>query len=330
MSKISEDSIKFISDLCQKYESQIEDLKKENEFFNNFSPAEPLLEYNYNKDVNIILRQYWEEFKPKHEECSWPYSDSNKPNFIKNNYTIDKIQVLIKLDESISVQNNIIINNNKEKHDKIMTFFKRIKLPEKTKVVHSTRARYPKTTWEEASWIKEIRAAYPVYDNWNTILTSYNEKIKFLTKYEHDKNAYLVQQENIKTKENNKNKHIAILAGINIKYQLSIPPECLNAQEVLHKIILLNKYLYLGHYLNKNRNDWNDGHRSADVGLRYFNFQLMIGDDSLISEDIQDCINNWDGDGRVFRDTKYNYSVLFSMVEKELINDYNVLMGIPE
>ena len=55
-------------------------------------------------------------------------------------------------------------------------------------------------------------------------------------------------------------------------------------------------------------------------------FIVESDEDGLIAADIQNCINNWDGDGRTFRDTKYNYDYCFSLVKDEqLYKDYQLV-----
>jgi len=84
--------------------------------------------------------------------------------------------------------------------------------------------------------------------------------------------------------------------------------------------LLKNKYLRLAYYLNKNRNDWSDGHSYAESGLSGFAVEKQI--DSDIYNDISSYIDDgWDGDGRVFRDCKYNYTVLYGMVEDKSLVD---------
>jgi len=47
--------------------------------------------------------------------------------------------------------------------------------------------------------------------------------------------------------------------------------------------------------------------------------------DKEIEAEYYQILNSEEEDGRIFRDTVYNYSVLFSMVDEELMKDYNTL-----
>lgn len=45
--------------------------------------------------------------------------------------------------------------------------------------------------------------------------------------------------------------------------------------------------------------------------------------DAKIANELWSYINEWDGDGRIFRDCTYNYEVIFGLVEnQDLYNDY--------
>jgi len=55
----------------------------------------------------------------------------------------------------------------------------------------------------------------------------------------------------------------------------------------------------------RNRIDWSDGPDIVRSELRHFAVENDI--DKLIYECLSNCVDNWDGDGRVFRDCEYNY-----------------------
>ena len=110
------------------------------------------------------------------------------------------------------------------------------------------------------------------------------------------------------------------MAMFRVKYTPDEPES--DKQEILDAILEKNKYLRLAHYLRMNRGDWTDGYDYAETGLSGFVVETEV--DSEIEKDITHHINNWDGDGRIFRDCEYNYNVIFGMVEDEqLMKDYN-------
>lgn len=111
------------------------------------------------------------------------------------------------------------------------------------------------------------------------------------------------------------------LAMLRVKYT---PDNALSdAWDILHKILNVDKYLRLAHYLQLNRGDWSEGYHYAEIGID--GFSVDTSHDKLIQEEITGLIENWEGDGRVFRDCKYNYDELFWFVEEGLLKDYNVM-----
>ena len=89
-------------------------------------------------------------------------------------------------------------------------------------------------------------------------------------------------------------------------------------------IINKNKYLYLAHYLQKNRNDWSEGPNYAEIGLNHFTKDTL--DDLAIYSEIHDLIEDWGGDGRVFRDCNWNYNELFTLVPPDIMEEYKEIM----
>lgn len=96
-------------------------------------------------------------------------------------------------------------------------------------------------------------------------------------------------------------------------------------EEALDNLLSQNKYLHLAHFLVKNRGDWNEGYSYAQSGL--MGFTIETEDDKLIYDEINGIIHDSsDGiDGRKFRDCNWNYSVLFGMVDKDILNKYNII-----
>lgn len=93
---------------------------------------------------------------------------------------------------------------------------------------------------------------------------------------------------------------------------------------LLNVILEKDKYLRLGHYLLKNREDWNDGPSYAKAGISGFVAEDKV--DEMIANEIWGLINDWDGDGRCFRDCQSNYDYLFALVkDQQLFRDYEIV-----
>lgn len=180
------------------------------------------------------------------------------------------------------------------------------------------------TTKMYYSFPSEIKKQMPTNYSENKLeelRKSLAEKIKKIWNDE----TYKMKQQRINKekaeKEKEQNKKLALLLA---KYDLDLTDSW---DTLLTKIINQNKYLYLAHYLEENRNDWSSGHDYAEIGLSKFNVENHIDQD--IETDIMSYMyDNWNGDGRVFRDCKYNYSVLYGMTAEQdahLYKDYETV-----
>ena len=94
-------------------------------------------------------------------------------------------------------------------------------------------------------------------------------------------------------------------------------------EDLLDKVLEKDKYLRLGHWLYRNRCDWNDGYSYAKVGLNSFIVETQ--EDKEIENELWGIVNDFDVDGRNLRDCKYSYNYLFSKVNSDLYKDYELI-----
>jgi hypothetical protein len=100
--------------------------------------------------------------------------------------------------------------------------------------------------------------------------------------------------------------------------QAKYTPDDANSEiyEIVDVILSKNKYLMLAYWLEKNRGDWSDGYGYAETGLD--GFSVETDTDREIEKELSDLVYDYeDVDGRIFRDCKWNYNVLYGMVEDE-------------
>lgn len=106
---------------------------------------------------------------------------------------------------------------------------------------------------------------------------------------------------------------------LSAKYKLN---QDFDLEDILDHILALNKYLELAHYLQKNRGDWSEGCHYAKCGIKDFVVECEM--DEQIVNDITRYFDDFE-DGRVFRDCKWNYNVLFQIAKEQnedLWSDY--------
>lgn len=141
-----------------------------------------------------------------------------------------------------------------------------------------------------------------------------------LSKMKEHLNIYqskILNIENEKAAKESMQKKFMILGQIAGKHNAS---HNTTPQGVFDELLSQDKYLALGHALFSNRSDWSNGCSYAKEGISYFTVANSL--DSDISAEIWDLIDNWDGDGRCFRDCLYNYDKLFELANAELYRDY--------
>jgi len=102
-----------------------------------------------------------------------------------------------------------------------------------------------------------------------------------------------------------------VLGVLAAKYE--IPPNA-EVEEIIDAILKRNKYLHLAYWMQRNRGDWTDGPHFASIGLDAFTVETER--DEEIYNCISGHINDWDGDGRVFRDCEWNYDRLYAFVRE--------------
>lgn len=103
--------------------------------------------------------------------------------------------------------------------------------------------------------------------------------------------------------------------------------EC-DLDDMINEVRSKDKYLDLAVVMEETRNDWSDGFDGVESALGRFNADSPV--DQLIYDDISACLECEDRDGRIFRDTEYNYSVLYGMADQKWVNIYTKLNSLVE
>lgn len=227
---------------------------------------------------------------------------------------------LFKVGEEAHNKNIPIIENNIAIVASIKTFMNLIGMPQqRTEYYYKTqRSMKQESRTTQAGYLSDIAQHVNTSDNFESFKSRYEKNKKELHDLEQQyirvfKNNQETKERESKKKSIEKSKSVLI-----VKYDLDYESDW---DDILDAILDKNKYLYLAYYLEKNRGDWSEGYSYAESGLSKFTIENDV--DTKISADIQYHINNWDGDGRVFRDCEYNYGVIYGLVDDEnLMKDY--------
>lgn len=171
-------------------------------------------------------------------------------------------------------------------------------------------------------WVVELQSKVSFDDLWCDCERHHNylmEKNEVYIVEERKKRFADEEKEKQRIKYESKIKTLAVLSH---KYGVS------DFDFVLESILNKCKYLYLAHAMKKTRDDWRDGCYMVEKALNSFNVESDT--DNNICRTISDLVNNWGGDGRVFRDCEYNYDILYAMVDKDLLADYNDIIELSD
>lgn len=254
--------------------------------------------------------RYWKDGKYNTEQI----------NRICNIALVDvdaKLSIAIKIHES-NIEN--IAHNQKIVDDlfKLMDKFG-VKRQWTKYEYKSSRSRIRTEITKRAEWPEEIRSSFELGDGFisfqNTV-DAFKKQVETWRKAETEKLAKVEAEEKVKQDAQN---DVRLLALYQIKYNLEHTADW---GDVLTVVLSKNKYLYLAHWLERNRCDWNDGYHYAKIGLDGFSIEDNI--DQQIYNELSNIIENNDGDidGRVFRDCQWNYNLLFETSPRELLEDY--------
>ena len=270
------------------------------------------------KDVSNTFGKWYSNIG-SHFKKSNIYSD-NSPKAIAKRAQLYLKSLYIPA-VKIHKENIPAIENNKALETKIRLTMLNIGIA--TKYVtyeHKTTRSTKKTKYtHNAGFIDDIQRLVKTNDGFKDIKTGFvkrwNDINTYLKQEQAKEKEIEIEKERKLATENAEKQRAALTIKYNLPYESYWP-------KILEIILAKDKYLALAHALMMNRIDWNDGCWYAENGLS--KFKTETNEDRKIYKNIRNCIDNWDGDGRVFRDTKYNYDVIFGMADQALIADYNL------
>jgi hypothetical protein len=229
-----------------------------------------------------------------------------------------EIEALYQKCLSLKDANQAAVKNNEAVYNGLRALIATIGIPSSyNKIVNRRSFKTESVTY---NWVDGLRSLIPMHDGWPEVQRVYEQKIKDVATWEkqiaareeEEKRAAELEAKNIE-----RMKIVGVLAN---KYDLLITAD---EHAVLDAILAKDKYLALGHSLLLNRSDWSEGPDHAEAGLDKFTVESDL--DIKIHDELRGLIDDWSGDGRVFRDCEYSYDELFSMVDAALLADYRTI-----
>lgn len=218
--------------------------------------------------------------------------------------------------------NEPIIAHNLKVADRVRVFMKAVGIPDSHgETEYKGRNRMPKTNWIPAGYIGDINRNISTADSYDYAVRAVKDAESKAVEYVRIQKANIAQAERQKAADEAKRKADMVIVHMRVKYGSGIEDD---AGEVLDRILDKNQYLRLAHYMSMNRNDWNEGCHYARMGLNGFKPETPL--DHEIYDAVQAACDDWQGDGRVFRDMEHNYGEVFALVtDADLMADYNTV-----
>ena len=208
-------------------------------------------------------------------------------------------------------QNGQAIEANRAIAERVTALMTEIGMPTSyTERDKNSRARYPKTVRHDAGYIGDLRRHCPTTDGFEHATQAYERLLKDYQAYAERAEVEAKQADAQKARDAEavvaRRKADMELAAVLLRYGLPIESSWSHVLEALRG---RDQRLDLAVAMSQTRGDWSEGaYRVSDALGR---FQIETTEDKDIANDILSCLEDFN-DGRVFRDTTWNYNVLFA------------------
>lgn len=275
----------------------------------------------------------FEPFK-KIEKCTFVANCKYDPRAYLGSYhnTVTMFQIkkarealneAIKLDDQRHQENIKNMEFNNSQYKEVIKFMESIGI----KQTYSTRdtksrARYPKLIVKTSGYIDDILRVAVLDDGCQQSISRRNQLDVYLSNEEKKIEESMISQEKLEKTKRLQREADLVIARLIIKYNLDNNSTW---DDVIDHLNSKDKYLGLASSMRRVRGDWNDGCGPVEYELE--KFVVDNTEDQEIFDDVSEAIDIFhdEPDGRIFRDIKNNYDVLFQKVDPEILADYQLV-----
>lgn len=213
------------------------------------------------------------------------------------------------------------IERNKGTADRVRAFMEEIGMPKSwTERDTKSRSRYPKNITRDAGWVSDIARFIKTDDGFTYATSTYNSLKARYDEYAATAARETEQAEQRRQRaeqaERDARKANIELARIVLRYELD---EESTWDDVLEVLRGKDQRVDLALAMMATRGDWSEGpYRVRDAIDR---FTIVTDEDKEIANDVIACLHDF-CDGRVFRDTTWNYDrIMASVANQQLATD---------
>ncbi|TXH35244.1 MAG: hypothetical protein E6Q98_15735 [Rhodospirillaceae bacterium] len=241
------------------------------------------------------------------------HGDKTKSQIAK--YALEQLETARRKDVEAHEKNRPAMEINKVIRLRIESLMAEVGMPAKwSERDTKSRARYPRSITMEAGYLNDLRKHVPTDDGFDYATSTYERLKRDYDAYAEagkleDQQAQSARQQAEERRKAERRANLE-LAAIILRYDLDPDSDW---QDILDALRTKDQRLDLAVAMRRVRGDWSDGPGPVSVALD--RFKIVTDQDKEIANDIVGCLNSWDGDGRTFRDTSWNYDRLFASVE---------------
>jgi sulfur relay (sulfurtransferase) DsrC/TusE family protein len=234
-------------------------------------------------------------------------------------HALAKLEEARKKDVEAHERNLPKIEVNKAIRENIVAVMKEAGIPDSySERDTKSRARFPKSIRHDAGYLGDLNRNVKIADGFEPASWTYNS-----LKARYDEYARQAEEEDARRKADQEREEAAALerrrndlklAEIILRHGLV---ETTDWDAALDALRCKDQRLDLAAAMYQTRGDWSDGYYRVSDALG--RFTVTTPEDAAIQTDILSCFND-DIDGRIFRDTTWNYSRLFAEAEDQQLS----------
>lgn len=254
------------------------------------------------------------------EQSGWRFRKPTTKDMAE--YAIKAMEAAVLADAATHAANAEALSVNAEIRGEIEALMESVGMPKRFSYRDSkSRARFPKTISEDAGYITDLRREVATNDGYQHSLDQ-AERLrqgyeKFLADAIREDEDRKRQAERAAEAEKERRLANVELAEIILRYGLDREADW---SDVLEALRAKDQRLDLAMAMQETRGDWSEGFYRVENALG--RFKIETDEDKDIAADICGCLRCDDTDGRIFRDTEWNYSRLFaSVADQQLAKD---------
>lgn len=234
---------------------------------------------------------------------------------------LSELETARKLDVETHEKNLLALENNRLVVEHLTAVNAALGMPDGWSARDpNSRARIPKNIRHMAGWKQDIAQHVRTSDGFDSATQTHASLLAKYTEYRASAVRDDEQKKNLaaRAEAEKLEKRKADLEFVQICQRYELPLES-EWSDVLENLRKRDQRLDLAIAMQDVRGDWNEGCGAVEYALS--RFTIRNDEDKDIANDVLGCTHDFE-DGRVFRDTSWNYDRLFASVQdKRLLAD---------